>query len=91
MCGSVCLGLYKAHGLCDCCEAMHACVGVCVGACARLMPTLPFLEGVHVSVHEQGVRSARRCMYERMCVCMNKEYVHAKLCIYAHIRLCVRE
>ncbi len=48
-------------------------------------------EAMHVSVHEQGVRSARRCMYERMCVCMNKEYVHAKLCIYAHIRLCVRE
>jgi hypothetical protein len=44
VCGSVCLGLYKAHGHCDCCEAMHACVGVCVGACARLMPTLPFLE-----------------------------------------------
>ena len=113
MCGSVCLGLYKAHAHyacceamhvcaclcvlvhkahahCCCCEAMHACVGVCVWAGARLMPTLPFLV-MHVSVHEQGVRSARQCMYERMCVCMNKEYVHAKLCVYAHIHLCVRE
>jgi hypothetical protein len=46
-----------------------------------------------VSVHEQDVRSARRCMYERVCacVCMNKECVHAKLCIHAHIRLCVSE
>jgi hypothetical protein len=25
MCGSVCLGLYKAHAHGDCCEAMHAC------------------------------------------------------------------
>jgi hypothetical protein len=30
--------LVKVHGHCDCCEAMHACVGVCVRACARLMP-----------------------------------------------------
>jgi hypothetical protein len=26
---NVCLGLDKAHGHCDCCEAVHACVGVC--------------------------------------------------------------
>jgi hypothetical protein len=24
---SVCLGLYKAYAHCDCCEAMHACMG----------------------------------------------------------------
>jgi hypothetical protein len=25
MCGSVCLSLVKAHGHCDCCEAIYAC------------------------------------------------------------------
>ena len=30
MCGSVCLGLNKAHADCDCCEAMHACACLCV-------------------------------------------------------------
>ncbi len=25
---SVCLGLYKAHAHCDCCEAMHSCMYV---------------------------------------------------------------
>ena len=33
MCGSVCLGLYKAYAHGDCCEAMRVCVGVCVCAC----------------------------------------------------------
>jgi hypothetical protein len=33
VCRSVSLGLYKAHAHCDCCEAMHACVGVCVWTC----------------------------------------------------------
>ncbi len=45
MYSSLWMGLYKAHAHCDCCEAMHACVGVCIWACAMLMPTLPFLEG----------------------------------------------
>jgi hypothetical protein len=30
VCGSVCLGLYKAHAHSDCCEAMHACGCLCV-------------------------------------------------------------
>ncbi len=30
VCGSVCLGLCKAHAHCDCCEAMHACACLCV-------------------------------------------------------------
>ena len=29
-------GLVKAHGDCDCCEAMHACMEVCVSACLGL-------------------------------------------------------
>jgi hypothetical protein len=47
MCGSVCFCLYKAPAHCVCCEAMHACVGVCVWVCTRRM--LTFL-------------AARRCM-----------------------------
>jgi hypothetical protein len=30
MCGSVCLGLDKAYAHGDCCEVMHACVGMCI-------------------------------------------------------------
>ncbi len=34
VCGSVCLGLYKAHAHFSCCEAMHAmCGSVCLGLC----------------------------------------------------------
>jgi hypothetical protein len=40
VCGSVCLGLYKAPARGDCCKAMDACVGVCVSACTRLMLTV---------------------------------------------------
>jgi len=40
VCGSVCLGLVKAHAHCDCCEAMHACVFVRVWACTRRMLTV---------------------------------------------------
>ena len=37
MCLSVCFGLYTAYAHGDCCEAMLACVGVCVLACTRRM------------------------------------------------------
>ena len=37
VCGSECLGLHKADAHGDCCEAMHACVGVRVWACTRRM------------------------------------------------------
>ena len=57
MCGSVCLGLYKAHAHCDWCEAMHACVGVSVFACTRRMLT---------------VIAARRCMHVSECVFSTK-------------------
>jgi hypothetical protein len=40
MCGSVCFCLYRAYAHCICCEAMHACVGVCVWACTRRMLTV---------------------------------------------------
>jgi hypothetical protein len=53
MCWSVYLGLYKAHAQGDCCEAMHACVGVCIWACTRRM---------------LRVIAARRCMRELVCV-----------------------
>jgi hypothetical protein len=53
MCGSECLGLVKAHAHCDCCDAMHACVGVCVWACIRHMLT---------------VTAATRCMHVSECV-----------------------
>jgi hypothetical protein len=50
---SVCSGLYQAHAHCECCEAMHACIGVCVQACIRRMLT---------------VNAARRCMHALECV-----------------------
>ena len=53
MCGSVCLGLYKAYAHGDWCEAMHGCVGVSVFACTRRMVT---------------VIAARRCMDVWECV-----------------------
>jgi hypothetical protein len=37
MCRSVCLCLYKAHAHSDCCEAMHAHVGVYVLTCTGRM------------------------------------------------------
>jgi hypothetical protein len=33
-------GLVKAHGHCDCCQAMHACACLCVLACTRRMVTV---------------------------------------------------
>jgi hypothetical protein len=53
MWASVCFDLYKAHTHGDCCEAMHARVGVCVWACTRRMLT---------------VIAARRCMHVWECV-----------------------
>jgi hypothetical protein len=53
MCGSVCLGLNKAHAHCNGCEAMHAYVGVCDRACTRRMVT---------------VIAARLCMRVLVCV-----------------------
>jgi hypothetical protein len=60
MWASVCFDLYKAHTHGDCCEAMHACVGVCVWACTRrvhahigaVMPTRVF---PHKSDHAHAV------------------------------------
>lgn len=49
-------------------------------------------KAMHVWVHEQGERSARRCVYERMCVCVNKEYVtrnYACTCIFVCVCVCV--
>jgi hypothetical protein len=43
----------KAHAHCDCCEAMHACVEVCVWDWSRRMLT---------------VIAARRCMHVFLCV-----------------------
>jgi hypothetical protein len=54
------LGLSKAHAHCDCCKAMHACVGVCVWACTRCMLT---------------VIAARRCMFSVVCVFVPYETV----------------
>jgi hypothetical protein len=42
MCRNVCLGLVKEHAHSDCCEVMHACVGVCVWACTRRMLAVAF-------------------------------------------------
>jgi hypothetical protein len=53
MCGNVCFALYQVHAHCDCCQAMHACVGVCVLLCIRCMLT---------------VIAARRCMHVWECV-----------------------
>ena len=45
----------KVHAHGDCCKAMHACVGVCVWACARHMVT---------------VIAARRRLHVWECVCV---------------------
>ena len=52
----LCVLMHKAHGDGDCCEAMHAFVGVCVSACTRRMLT---------------VIAARRCMRVLVCVFSN--------------------
>jgi hypothetical protein len=59
--------MYKAYAHGDCCEAMHACVGVCVWACTRRMVT---------------VIAARRCMHmwEFLCFCMQQAYGHNDCC-----------
>ncbi len=46
----VCLGLYEARTHCDCCGAMHACVGVCVWVCTRLELTCDCCEAMHACV-----------------------------------------
>jgi hypothetical protein len=38
-----CLVLSKSRAHCDCCEAMHACVGVCVFWFAQGVCSWPFL------------------------------------------------
>jgi hypothetical protein len=48
-----CVYMRKEHAHGDCCEAMHACVGVCVLLCIRRMVT---------------VIAARRCMRVLVCV-----------------------
>jgi hypothetical protein len=53
VCACLCVLVHKAHGHCDCSEAMHACVRVCVWACARCMLTVLF---------------GRPCTYESECV-----------------------
>jgi hypothetical protein len=53
MCQSVCLGLHKAYAHGDCCEAMHACVGVCIWACTNRMVM---------------VIAAKQCMHVCECV-----------------------
>jgi hypothetical protein len=53
VCFCLCVLMHKVHAHGDCCEAMHACVGVCVWACTRRMVT---------------VIAARRCMRVWECV-----------------------
>ena len=72
MCGSECLGLVKAHAHCDCCDAMHACVGVCVWACIRCF----------FNFHEVCVLwTCIGCMLtiihvcSRVCVCFSQQVV----------------
>ena len=59
----------KAHAQDDCCEAMHAFVGVCVWACTRRMPTVIF--------------AARRCMHVwELCTRRMLRMIAARLCMH---------
>ena len=77
MCGSVCFCLYKVHAHCDCCEAMHACVGVCVWDCTRRVLTDLF---------------ARPCMHvlERVCVGACVLYAQGDCCKAMNVCCSVR-
>ncbi len=78
--GHVCMCLFvcsyaKVYAYCDCCEAMYACVGVCVGAWTRCILTLIGVKGctrvlVCALLYTRGVLTviaARR--YVRALVC----------------------
>jgi hypothetical protein len=76
MCGSVCLGLHKAHAHCDCCEAMHACA-CCVcdmnkahaqGDCCEAMHACGCVCVLLCTRRMVTVIAARRCMHVWECV-----------------------
>jgi hypothetical protein len=88
------IGLYKAHAHSDCCEVMHACVGVCVWACAcRALTDLFGRPCMYVSEcvfgHVQGAwsRSYLRgdaCMCGSVCISLYKMYAHSDCCEVMH-------
>ena len=74
VCRSVCLGLNKAHGHCDCCEAMHAC------ACACLCVFIHEAQG-----HCDCCNAMCACSF---CVCMSQVYARShgcEACVYEEI------
>jgi hypothetical protein len=77
-CACLCVVMHKAHAHGDCCEAMHACVGVCVWACTRRMVT---------------VIAARRCMRVCECVfgLVQGAWSHCDCCeaMHACVGVCV--
>jgi len=78
MCESVCLGLYKAHAHCDCCEVMHVCACLCalvhkVHAHCDRCEAMHACVGVYVWACARRmvtVIAARRCMHVWECVCL---------------------
>jgi hypothetical protein len=70
MCGTVWFFLNKAHVHCDCCEAMHACVGVSVWAWSRRHIGAIMLMCVcehfpRVSAHTGAIMPTRVCTHRR--------------------------
>ncbi len=65
----LCVRMHKAHAQGDCCEAMHACVGVYFRACKRHMHTL---------------NAARRCIRVSECVFVLCARRCFDVCMFVH-------
>ena len=93
VCECMFLLLYKAHGDCDCWEAMHACVGVYVWACLRRIVTLlAARQFTHVSECVFGLCTrcmltliaARRCIRVSECVFVLCARRCFDVCMFVH-------
>ena len=77
MCGSVCLGLNKAHADCDCCEAMPLSACLCVLMhkahahcdCSEAMHACVGVSVLLCTRQMVTVIATRLCMYEAMHAC----------------------
>ena len=98
----LCVIMHTVHAHGNCCWAMHACVGVCVWACARRMPTvIAARRCMRVSDSVFGlvqgcmlvVIAERSCMHMHLVAHLNKVYGHGNCCkvmhkAYAHNHVC---
>jgi hypothetical protein len=62
--------MHKAYAYCDGCEAMHACVGVCVWACTGCM--IPV------------IAARLRMMCASVCLGVYRAYAHGRFCEAMH-------